>query len=42
MDFAIEGGILNETIDIDTFADERFAIAETELSTNQTSTPSMR
>jgi len=39
MDFAIEGGILNETIDIDAFADERFAITETELSTNQTATP---
>ena len=41
MDFAIEGGILNETVDIDTFADERFAITETELSTKVTVTPSI-
>jgi NitT/TauT family transport system substrate-binding protein len=39
MDFAIEGGILNEPIDIDAFADERFAVTEMELSTNQAATP---
>jgi len=39
MDFAIEGGILNEAVDIDTFADERFAVTEMELSTNQATTP---
>ena len=42
MDFAIEGGILNEAVDIDNFADERFAITEMELSTNQTDTPFLK
>jgi hypothetical protein len=40
MDFAIEGEILNEAVDMDTFTDERFAITETELSTNQAASSS--
>ncbi len=40
MDLAIEAGILKEPINIDTFSDERFAIAETDISTKQTAIPS--
>ncbi len=39
MDLAIEAGILKPPVDINEFADERFTVAETDISTKQTGIP---